>query len=265
MSIARHAFLAVVAFVGIVAGLGFTHGVDGKAHAGYLSQSTFSCPSGTGAFMFGLPIDSEPTLHLYYYNIDGGAWQTTSWYYTDGVFGAMYWSGSSWEYQPADSSMTTRIIGGGHTVEAWELKYTYRTQQWEWVYFGSCQTFSFSDGGWLILNSAGATQASVGGATNRPGDANCDDAVNSLDSAFILQFAAGLVEGVPCAESADFNRDGTVNSIDSALVLQVSAGLIDAPQPADPDPEPPDVPVPPMPPAPPDGSPGPVLPPSTGG
>ena len=58
------------------------------------------------------------------------------------------------------------------------------------------------------------------------GDANCDDAVNAIDAAFILQFGAGLIGGLPCADRADANQDGDVTAVDAALVLQFGAGLI---------------------------------------
>jgi hypothetical protein len=58
------------------------------------------------------------------------------------------------------------------------------------------------------------------------GDANCDDIVNAIDSALILQFGANLIPGLDCSEAADANEDGQVNSIDSALILQFVAGLI---------------------------------------
>ena len=59
------------------------------------------------------------------------------------------------------------------------------------------------------------------------GDANCDSRVNSIDSAFILQFSAGLLGEVPCENEADASADGTINAIDATLILQHSAGLID--------------------------------------
>ncbi|MCH7698553.1 MAG: proprotein convertase P-domain-containing protein [Chloroflexi bacterium] len=58
------------------------------------------------------------------------------------------------------------------------------------------------------------------------GDASCDDTVNAIDAAFILQFGAGLIGGLPCAGLADANQDGDVTSIDAALVLQFTAGLL---------------------------------------
>ena len=58
------------------------------------------------------------------------------------------------------------------------------------------------------------------------GDANCDDTVNAIDAAFILQFGAGLIGGLPCEDLADANQDGDVTAVDAALVLQFGAGLI---------------------------------------
>jgi murein DD-endopeptidase MepM/ murein hydrolase activator NlpD len=60
-----------------------------------------------------------------------------------------------------------------------------------------------------------------------PGDGNCDRAVNSIDAALILQFDAGLIDPLPCLDSADTNRDGAVNPIDAALILQLEAGLFE--------------------------------------
>lgn len=58
------------------------------------------------------------------------------------------------------------------------------------------------------------------------GDANCDGSVTSIDSLLILQFVAGLLNELSCADNADVNDDGTANPLDSALILQFVAGLI---------------------------------------
>ncbi len=59
-----------------------------------------------------------------------------------------------------------------------------------------------------------------------PGDVDCSGVADSIDATIILQFAAGLLFGVPCEPSADVNHDGTINSLDALLVLQFTAGLI---------------------------------------
>jgi glucose/arabinose dehydrogenase len=57
------------------------------------------------------------------------------------------------------------------------------------------------------------------------GDANCDDAVNAIDAALVLQLSAGLITELPCS-GGDVNGDGRVNAIDATLILQYVAGLI---------------------------------------
>jgi hypothetical protein len=58
------------------------------------------------------------------------------------------------------------------------------------------------------------------------GDVNGDDVPNSIDAALVLQFGAGLLGSLRCADGADVNGDGEVTSIDAALILQFVAGLI---------------------------------------
>ena len=52
------------------------------------------------------------------------------------------------------------------------------------------------------------------------GDTSCDGVVNVIDAALLLQFNAGLLGSLPCADGADANGDGTINAIDVALILQ---------------------------------------------
>ena len=56
------------------------------------------------------------------------------------------------------------------------------------------------------------------------GDVNCDDALDSRDAALVLQFTAGLLEELPCADLGDLNGDGNINSIDALAILQQIAG-----------------------------------------
>jgi hypothetical protein len=59
-----------------------------------------------------------------------------------------------------------------------------------------------------------------------PGDVNCDGRVNAIDAAYVLQYSAGLISGLPCQTKADVNQDGHINSIDAALILQYGAALL---------------------------------------
>ena len=58
------------------------------------------------------------------------------------------------------------------------------------------------------------------------GDVSCDGVINPVDAALILQFAAGLIDAMPCGGSADVNEDGRTDPIDASLILQFAAGLI---------------------------------------
>ena len=76
------------------------------------------------------------------------------------------------------------------------------------------------------------TATAVPPATSTPtsvsplGDVSCDGVVNPVDAALILQFAAGLINAMPCGGSADVNGDGRTDPIDASLILQFAAGLI---------------------------------------
>ena len=59
-----------------------------------------------------------------------------------------------------------------------------------------------------------------------PGDVNCSGNTNSVDAALVLQYDAGLVYSLACAENGDLNDDGDVNAIDAAIILQEVAGLL---------------------------------------
>ena len=59
------------------------------------------------------------------------------------------------------------------------------------------------------------------------GDVNCDEIVNAIDSALLLQFIGGLLDELSCPENSDANADGATNAIDVALLLQLIAGLLD--------------------------------------
>ena len=58
------------------------------------------------------------------------------------------------------------------------------------------------------------------------GDVNCDQNVNSIDAALVLQLIAGLLSALDCEDDADVNQNGVVDSIDVAIMLQFIAGLV---------------------------------------
>jgi hypothetical protein len=60
------------------------------------------------------------------------------------------------------------------------------------------------------------------------GDFNCDDEIDSIDAAIILQIEGGMIAPLPCTGDGDVNHDGELDSIDAALILQYTAGLITA-------------------------------------
>lgn len=86
-----------------------------------------------------------------------------------------------------------------------------------------------------ILLLAKAEDASAGGPTFL-GDVNCDGTTNSIDSALILQFDAGLVPSLACVQDADVNEDGFINAIDAALLIQFCACPIENLPPGEPTP-----------------------------
>jgi hypothetical protein len=63
-----------------------------------------------------------------------------------------------------------------------------------------------------------------GGASDGGGDVSCNDGVNSVDAALILQYAAGLSASLPCPSRGDMNGDDRIDAADALMVLQFSAG-----------------------------------------
>lgn len=60
------------------------------------------------------------------------------------------------------------------------------------------------------------------------GDASCNEMVDAVDAALVLQFAAGLLDALPCAGAADVNGDGATDAEDAAMILQFRVGLLNS-------------------------------------
>ncbi|MEX0785453.1 MAG: CAP domain-containing protein [Dehalococcoidia bacterium] len=56
------------------------------------------------------------------------------------------------------------------------------------------------------------------------GDVNCTTTTDSVDAALVLQYGAGLLSSLACADNADVNGDGSINALDATLILQIAAG-----------------------------------------
>jgi hypothetical protein len=93
--------------------------------------------------------------------------------------------------------------------------------------WGDNSNGQLGDGGECGATCAVPVDVLTGGSGAPNGDANCDETVNSIDAAIVLQVGAGLLSSAPCSEAADVNHNGSVDSIDAALILQFGAGLLD--------------------------------------
>ena len=78
----------------------------------------------------------------------------------------------------------------------------------------------------LIGAAATCLDAAIAEPPRLLGDADCSEAVTSIDAAFILQFVARLLESLACQTAGDTNEDGVIDSIDAVLILQNVAGLL---------------------------------------
>lgn len=77
-----------------------------------------------------------------------------------------------------------------------------------------------------VLLMTGIATTTVSAKTVLLGDADANDAVNTTDARFILQYAAEVLDADGFALSnADVNADGQVNTADARCVLQIAAGM----------------------------------------
>ena len=109
------------------------------------------CPEGTGVADLTLPLHAAPRMSLFFFRVDGGAWQQTDWYYTSFDHAWIWNPQSGWHEIPFYSDWSKMIfLSGTHSVDAWELRFT--DGQSQWVNLGSCTTSDFSAPGIIITN-----------------------------------------------------------------------------------------------------------------
>lgn len=81
----------------------------------------------------------------------------------------------------------------------------------------------------VMLLSVITVGATAGGA--KLGDVNRDGGIDSIDSAFVLRYDAGMANlDEEQLRLADVNKDGYVDGIDSAFILQHDAGINEIPE-----------------------------------
>jgi hypothetical protein len=78
----------------------------------------------------------------------------------------------------------------------------------------------------ITVLSSNASSWTFATSTGALGDVNCDTHVNSVDAAFVLQYAADIISSLPCPVNGDVNGDALTDSRDALLILQFDAGLI---------------------------------------
>jgi len=78
----------------------------------------------------------------------------------------------------------------------------------------------------VAVLAATSARAGTPGPTYFLGDVNCDERIDSIDAALLLQREAALLQELSCGGNADMDGDNLSNSVDAGLVLQYTAGLI---------------------------------------
>src|SRR3989344_7575560 len=86
-----------------------------------------------------------------------------------------------------------------------------------------------------VISSKGNVDASQGQQFINPnvgnemtlGDVDCNGNINSVDALQVLRKVAGLIDNLPCEESADVDGNNSINAVDALHILRFTAGLID--------------------------------------
>jgi hypothetical protein len=107
------------------------------------------CAFGNGVALVNLPFVSEGAYSQFYFRVDGGQWQVSPWYYSNGD-SAWIWDGA-WQYLSLAESGPTFTVGSGW-VDAYEHRFT--PSNWGyWVYHEGCNAWSFAGGGIVLTTN----------------------------------------------------------------------------------------------------------------
>ena len=120
------------------------------ATASSLSEPSLNCTALSG-FRFELPANGSARMSQFVFSVDGGSWQYTPWYYTQGL-SYFEWTGSSWQQLQLGGAFlpmygfSDELI---HRVVAWEYR-QYSTSN-GWHYLGDCEASSYHGGGGIVI------------------------------------------------------------------------------------------------------------------
>ncbi len=135
-----------------------------------------------------------------------------------------------------DGAMAVEVSPGLFTVNGfWNLagsvRYyqgtgTVRNVQLQMVGVGAHATVTDTNGAFVLTNLP------TGSYTLRPAKSDDVAGITAYDASLVLQSSAGLLAlSTEQAIAADVNRNGTVSSMDAAYILENAVGLLDAPFP----------------------------------
>jgi len=135
-------------FMALTLAAGLAAGMSGTAHAA-IPNAYLSCAEGTGMFAIELPIDATARMSYFAYRVDGGAWTSTPWYYTNsGLSWVLDWG--RWVALPLGGGPGMWDVGGNRLVEGFEYRYKASTGTGSWISLGWCRTTSFFEGGIVV-------------------------------------------------------------------------------------------------------------------
>ncbi len=125
--------------------------------------------------------------------------------------------------EDCDSPTTTPLWDSDRLLPGEAFEFTFTTPG---MYSYYCTVHPTTQRGIIRVLEQDATATPPGAGIT--GDVNCNDSIDSIDAALVLQLTAGLIGSLQCEENADVNASGAIDSIDAALILQFTAGLTEA-------------------------------------